>query len=45
MPDLSSYLWEFMDQWKTALGRDVNFVGYPKPEVPDATEFNLRGKK
>jgi hypothetical protein len=36
---------DFQQKWSNELGRDVNFVGYPKPQPRDATEFILRGNK
>lgn len=33
----------FQEKWSGTLGRDVNFVGYPKPVARDVTEFPLRG--
>lgn len=40
-PQLNS----FQENWSRVLGRDVNFVGYPKPVTRDATEYVLRGVK
>ncbi len=37
-------LLSFAKKWSKELGRDVNFVGYPKSQPRDATEFILRGK-
>jgi tetratricopeptide (TPR) repeat protein len=33
----------FRSNWSKQLGRDVNFVGYPKPVARDLTEYILRG--
>jgi DNA/RNA non-specific endonuclease len=33
---------DFRTKWSGELGRDVNFVGYPKPVTRDATEYILR---
>ncbi|MDF3055777.1 MAG: Rhs-family protein [Gammaproteobacteria bacterium] len=35
---------QFRTKWSGELGRDVNFVGYPKPVTRDATEYILRGR-
>jgi len=33
----------FQEKWSDILGREVNFVGYPKQTGRDATEYILRG--
>jgi hypothetical protein len=35
---------DFRTKWSGELGRDVNFVGYPKPVARDATEYILRAR-
>lgn len=35
---------DFRTKWSGELGRDVNFVGYPKPVARDATEYILRAQ-
>ena len=35
---------DFQKKWAGELGRDVNFVGYPKPVARDATEYILRAR-
>ncbi len=35
---------DFQKKWAAELGRDVNFVGYPKPVARDATEYILRAR-
>lgn len=35
---------DFQKKWAGELGRDVNFVGYPKPVARDATEYILRAQ-
>jgi hypothetical protein len=32
----------FQGKWTDELGRDVNFVGYPKPTHRDPTEYIVR---
>lgn len=34
---------KFAQKWSDELGRDVNFVGYPEPQLRDKTEFILMG--
>ena len=36
---------EFQARWTKELGRDVNFVGYPKPMPRDLTEYIIRSAK
>lgn len=36
---------DFRTKWSGELGRDVNFVGYPKPVTRDATEYILRARE
>lgn len=35
---------QFRTKWSSELGRDVNFVGYPKSVARDSTEYILRAQ-